>query len=363
MAGRQYLWRGAAVACSVALGMTTLSAQSAPAAKSRGTAAAKSTATGTADAGTWKMERTPDGHPDMQGVWANNTVTPLERPEVWKDKKTLSEAEIKELQAVAAQIYDNDGDAQFGEDLIRAILQKITKPGSYDPGTGNYNQFWIVGRDWHDRRTSLLTDPADGKLPPMVPAAKARREKDRETRKAHAFEDPEMFPTGERCVNFGVPRIGAGYNSYFSIVQSANYVTVMAEMAHDARIIPTDGRPHAPKAIRNWNGDSRGHWEGDTLVIDTTNFSSKSDFMGSRENLHLIEKFTRVSKDILNWEITVDDPSTWTKPWTMMIPLARKDELIYEYACHEANESMEGMLKGHRYEEKQKSSSNTTGSR
>ena len=337
----------AVVALGIAASMATLTAQSAP-----GTAKAAT--------GKWVVERTADGHPDMQGVWANNTVTPLERPEAWKDKKTLTDAEIRELQTVAQQIYDNDGDAQFGEDLIEAVLQRITKPGSYDPGTGNYNQFWIVGRDWHDRRTSLLVDPADGKLPAMLPAAKERRERERAERKAHAFEDPETFPPGERCVNFQVPRLGAGYNSYFQIVQSPGHVAVMAEMAHDARIIPTDGSPHAPAIVRRWNGDSRGRWEGDTLVVDTTNFSTKTDFMGAHENLHLIEKFTRVSKDILNWEITVDDKTTWTRPWTIMIPLARKDELIYEYACHEANESIPGMLKGHRYEERQQKPTGTT---
>lgn len=310
---------------------------------------------------TYVPERTADGHPDFQGVWANNTVTPLERPDVWKDKATLTEGDIAQLQSVAKQIYDNDGDAQFGEDLIEAILAKITKPGSYDPGTGNYNQFWIVGRDWHDRRTSLLVDPPNGKMPPMLPEAQKRRADERAHREKHAFEDPETFPPGERCVNFQAPRVSAGYNSYFQITQSPKHVVIMAEMAHDARIVPTDGRPHLPKSIQMWNGDSRGRWDGDTLVIDTTNFSPKSNFMGARENLHIIERFTRVSKDVLNWEITVEDKTTWTRPFTLMIPLARKDELIYEYACHEANESMEGMLKGHRYEEKQAEAKKTSG--
>ncbi len=137
------------------------------------------------------------------------------------------------------------------------------------------------------------------------------------------------------------------------IVQSPGYVMIMNEMAHDARVVPLDGRPHADGRIRVWNGDSRGRWEGDTLVIDTTNFSAKSEFMGAHQNLHLTERFRRVSADVLEYEFTVDDPTTWTRPWTAMIPLARKDELIYEYACHEGNEAIPDMLRGHRFEERQ----------
>jgi hypothetical protein len=301
----------------------------------------------------WKAPRTADGHPDFQGVWANNTVTPLQRPKQWEGKTRLTEAEIAELQTFAAQIVENDGDAQFGDGFILAVLNKIAKPGSYDPATGNYNQFWVVARDWHDRRTALITDPADGKLPPMTPEAQMRRAREVEHRRAHAFEDPEVFPLGERCVNFGVPRLQAGYNSYIQVIQSPGYVTILSEMAHDARIIPLDGRPHADARIRPWNGDSRARWDGDTLVIDTTNFSPKSDFMGSHENLHLTERFRRPSADILEYEITVDDPTTWTRPWTAMIPLKHKDELIYEYACHEGNEAIPDMLRGHRFEERQ----------
>ena len=301
----------------------------------------------------WTAARTTDGHPDLQGVWANNTVTPLQRPKQWEGKSTLTDAEVAELQAFAAQITDNDGDAQFGDGFIMAVLNRIAKPISYDPGTGNYNQFWVVERDWHDRRTSLIVDPPDGHLPTMTAEGQKRRAAEIEHRKAHAFEDPESFSLGERCVNFGVPRTQAGYNSYFQIVQTPAYVMIMSEMAHDARVIPLDGRPHLPPAVRVWNGDSRGRWEGDTLVIDTTNFSSKSDFMGAHENLHLTERLRRVAADILEYEFTVDDPSTWTAPWTAMIPLKLKNELIYEYACHEGNEAIPNMLRGHRYEERE----------
>jgi hypothetical protein len=301
----------------------------------------------------WKACRTPDGHPDFQGVWANNTVTPLQRPKQWEGKTRLTDAEVAELQKFAQQIRENDGDAQFGDGFILAVLNRIAKPTSYDPGTGNYNQFWVVDRDWHDRRTSVITDPPDGKLPPQTPEGQKRRAAEIARRREHAFEDPEVFPLGERCVNFGIPRVQAGYNSYIQIIQSPGYVTILSEMAHDARIIPMDGRPHLDARLRSWNGDARGHWDGDTLVVDTTNFSSKSEFMGAHDNLKLTEKFTRVSEDILNYEFTVDDPTMWTRPWSGMIPLKLKHELIYEYACHEGNEAIPDMLRGHRFEERE----------
>ena len=302
---------------------------------------------------THALLRTPDGHPDFQGVWANNTVTPLQRPKQWEAKARLTDADVSDLQKFAAQIVENDGDAQFGDGFILAILNRIANPVSYDPGTGNYNQFWLVERDWHDRRTSLIIDPPTGKLPPLTPEGQKRRAAEIEHRKTHAFEDPEVFPLGERCVNFGIPRLQAGYNSYLQIVQSPGYVTIVNEMAHDARIIPLDGRPHLPDHVRVWNGDSRGHWEGDTLVIETTNFSPKSDFMGSHEHLRLTEKLTRTSPEILNYEFTVHDATMWTAPWTAMIPLKHKNEAMYEYACHEGNQAIPNMLQGHRFEERE----------
>ena len=186
----------------------------------------------------------------------------------------------------------------------------------------------------------------------MTPEGQKRRTAEVEHRRAHAFEDPEVFPLGERCVNFGIPRVTAGYNSYIQIVQSPGYIMIMSEMAHDARIIPLGDRPHLDSRIRVWNGDSRAHWEGDTLVIDTTNFSPKSEFMGSHDTLHLTERLTRVGPEILNYEFTVNDPTMWTAPWTAMIPLKHKNEAIYEYACHEGNEAIPNMLRGHRYEER-----------
>ena len=197
-------------------------------------------------------------------------------------------------------------------------------------------------------------------------AAAKKRAEEMEYKKAHAFEDPELFPLGERCVHFGLPRIGAGYNSYLQIVQTRDYLMIMNEMAHDARIIPIDNRPRIGDKAKQWNGESRAHWEGDTLVVETKHFSPKADllYMGTAENLTLTERFSRHSADVLNYEFTMNDPTTWTRPWTAMIPLKAKDEQIFEYACHEANTSLRDMLRGHRYEEQQsKAGARTSSSR
>jgi hypothetical protein len=167
----------------------------------------------------------------------------------------------------------------------------------------------------------------------------------------------------ERCITFGIPDTLAGYNSYYQFVQSPNYIGILSERIHDVRIIKLDGSPHAPSTVRTWLGDSRGHWDGDTLVVDTTNFSAESSFRGSDENLHLIEKFTRVSPTTLNYEFTIDDPTVWTRTWTAMIPLKRSNDQIYEYACHEGNYALPGVLAGARMQEKAAVKSNTTASR
>jgi hypothetical protein len=286
----------------------------------------------------WVMARTADGHPDFHGVWANNTVTPLQRPKQWEGKERLTDAEIAELQTFAAQIVENDGDAQFGDGLILAVLNRISNPKSYDPGTGNYNQFWLVDRDWHDRRTALITDPRDGRIPAMTPAAQQKRAAEIEQRRAHAFEDPEVFPLGERCVNFGIPRLQAGYNSYLQIVQAPGYVTIMNEMAHDARIIPLDGRPHLDDRIRVWNGDSRGHWDGDTLVIDTNGIRDDMwlDIQGSpiTESARVTERLKRLNFGVMQVEIAVNDPKAYTRPWSVTIEMAvQVDTQMLEEIC------------------------------
>jgi hypothetical protein len=317
-----------------------------------------------AGSASYKVPRTPDGHPDLQGVWSNNSVTPLQRPKQWADKKFLTDQELADLKRATAEVIEGGGDAVFGDGLVLAALDKIKNPISYDPGTGNYNHFWMVERDVEDRRTSLIVDPPTGVLPPITDAARQRQDEQTRQREQSPSDNPEDRPLGERCVNFGVPKMGAGYNSYYQIVQTPGHVVFMSEMAHDARIIPVDSRPHVNKNVRLWNGDPRGRWEGDTFVVESTNFSTKSEFRGSRENLHLVERFTRVGPDTLSYEITVTDSSVWTKPWTAMIPLKRTDDLIYEYACHEGNyRSMEGSLKGTRTLEQEAAAAGKTTSR
>ena len=216
-----------------------------------------------------------------------------------------------------------------------------------------YNQFWLVERDLNNR-TSLVIDPPDGRIPGLTPAAQQAQQERAAYREAHPADGPEDRRLGERCVNFGVPKLGAGYNAYRQIVQTPDYVTIYHEMAHDVRLIPLDGRPHVGEGIRQWNGDPRGHWEGDTLVVETTNFSPKSNFNrgGAAENRHLVERFTRVGPYILNYEATITDPTTWTRPWTVLIPLKKSEDAIYEYACHEGNYGMKGILAGHRAQER-----------
>jgi hypothetical protein len=300
-------------------------------------------------ADTWAPPRTPDGQPDLQGVWANNNATPLERPKQLAGRAVLTDEELTALKAKATELFHGDGDAAFGDSVFEAALADAQNFTSRDAGTGNYNHFWLVERDW-DNRTSLIADPPDGRLPPLTPEAEQRRAAAAGSRQRPAA-GPEDRSLSERCITFGVPRLGAGYNSYYQIFQSRDHVVLAMETIHDARVIPLDGRPHAPQAIRQWHGDSRGRWEGDTLVIDTTNYSPKSNFMGSTESLHIIERFTRVRPDVLKYEITVDDPKTWIRPWTAMIPLRRGEDKIYEFACHEGNEGMVGILSGARAQE------------
>ena len=300
-------------------------------------------------AGSWSPPRTADGQPDLQGVWANNDATPLERPAQFADKAVLSDAELADLQRRVAEVLDG-GDAVFGDDLIRSALAGGTEFRSFDRDTGNYDQQWLVARPVGNR-TSLVIDPPDGRLPPLTPAAAARAQAQAAYRFAHPADGPEDRSLSERCITYGLPNLLAGYNSYYEILQAPDHIVIHTEMIHEARIVPLDARPHVGGDIRLWHGDSRGRWEGDTLVIDTTNFSPTSHFRGAAENLHLVERFTRVDPETIHYDVTIDDPTTWTRPWTVRIRLQRTDERIFEYACHEGNLGMEGILSGHRVEE------------
>jgi hypothetical protein len=303
----------------------------------------------------WTAPRTVDGQPDLQGVWDNNNATPLERPKELAGRAFLTEQEVAALKKKAAELFDNgNSDAAFGDSVFESVLANVkgTKAGfkSTDGGTGDYSSVWTVARDW-DNRTSLITDPSDGRLPPMTPQAE---EKQRAAAAAgrRRPSGPEDRSLSERCITYGSPQLVAGYQSYYQIVQTSTSVVVLTEMIHDARIIPLDGRPHLPPNIQTWLGDARGHWEGDTLVVDTTNFKPGAFRNVSTEKLHVVERFTRTGADTLRWQLTIDDPGAWTKPWTAMIPLRPSKKAVYEYACHEGNYGLESILAGARREDK-----------
>ena len=287
----------------------------------------------------WTPPRAADGRVDLQGVWANNAATPLERPDSLADKATFTDEELASLRESAQRLFGGGDDAAFADGVFNAVLADVDKNVSRDGGTGNYSSVWMVDREF-EHRTSLITDPQNGKLPALTPTAEVRIEVAAEYRRAHPADGPEDLSRQVRCITYGIPRVGglgAGYNSYYQIFQTPDYVVMLGEMIHDARVIPISDMPHIGDAVRQWHGDSRGHWEGDTLVVETTNYSPSSDYRGAAEHLHLIERFTLAGPDKLHYEITVTDATTWTRPWTAMVPLTRSEDALFEYACHEGN--------------------------
>jgi hypothetical protein len=293
----------------------------------------------------WTAPRTLDGQPDMQGIWSNAVLTPLERPADLKDQEffTKEEAAAYVKRMIEQGNKDRRDGAGTDADVARA-----------------YNDFW-----W-DRgtsivrtlRTSLITNPPDGRIPPLTVAAEKRAAVLKEARQSHPADGPEDRPLMERCIlinSAGPPMSPSAYNNNYQVVQTANTFVILNEMIHDARVIPLDGSPHVPDGIRLWMGDSRGHWDGDTLVIDTTNFTDRTPFHGSGANLHLTERFTRTDPETLLYEYTIDDPESFTKPWSAAIPSVRTAGPILEYACNEGNYGMTGLLSAARSEEKKKS--------
>ncbi len=301
----------------------------------------------------WTPPRTADGRIDLNGVWANNAATPLERPDSLAGKAAFSDEEVAQLRVAAERLFGGGDDAAFADGVFNAVLADVEKNVSGDGGTGNYSSVWMVDREF-ENRTSLITDPPDGKVPALTPEAEARIEAVRVYREAHPADGPEDRTRQVRCVTYGIPRVGglgAGYNSYYQIFQTPDHLVMLGEMIHDARVIPIGDMPHADDDIRLWHGDSRGHWDGDALVVETTNYSPKSGYRGSAENLHLIERFTLGGPGRLHYEITVSDPTTWTQPWTAMVPMSQSDDPLFEYACHEGNIGMAGILGGARADE------------
>lgn len=298
--------------------------------------------------GDWQLPRTIDGHPDFQGVWENNTITPVERPEVFGDKEILTDEDVAFLRRRLAEITAAGADALFGEGVLAAAF--AGEIVSYDPTTGNYDSQWMVDRTIH-RRTSQIIDPPDGKYPPRTERAIAAARELREHREAHPADTWLDRHLGERCVSFGAPRLGSGYNSYQQIVQTRDTVAIIQEMAHDVRIIPLVAKPHVDANIQLWHGDSRGWWDGDTLVIETTNYSAQSSSGPDTVKKVNVERLTRISESEILYQFTSNDPGTFTAPYTREITFDKTPDKIYEYACHEGNYGMMNILSGHRAEE------------
>jgi hypothetical protein len=282
------------------------------------------------------LPRTPWGHPDLQGVWTNSTTTPLERPASMAERATLTDEEFARLAAQAASPEDGP-------------------PRAGDPGT--YNAFWL-DKGGPTRQTSLITNPTNGRLPPLLPAA-AAEQKAVATIRTNPPSGPEDTSLSERCVTRGMPAamIPGYYNHNYQIVQTKDYVVLLVEMIHDMRVIPLDGRPHLPSNVSQWLGDPRGHWEGDTLVVETTNVREIKELrpshtvFGGSANTRVVERFRRIDADNMEYQFTVTDPQTFTAPWTASTPMHREAFPIFEYACHEGNHALPNMLRGARKQE------------
>jgi hypothetical protein len=345
--------------------------------------------TGTSAAKPYTPPRLPDGHPNLQGNYDVATMTPVERsPGVTKLVLTKEEAAAMEQYEAQRQVKNdapldpNRGAPPVGgEDTQpKSYLEFLEKIGG--GVVGGYNNFWLAGGTKiitvnGEKRSSIVVDPPDGKIPPMKAEAKDRNaalrrrtvspdasESASAQGPAGAFDDPELRPLAERCLlgfnsTSGPPTLpNYFYNNLKQIVQTPTTVMILNEMVHDARVIRIGGE-HLPKTIRRWNGDSVGRWEGDTLVVDTTNFTSKTQFQGASEDLHVVERFTRVDPKTLLYRFTVEDPTTWERPWTGEYPWVATDEKLYEYACHEGNYSLENMLRGARAKDKEEAEKKT----
>ncbi len=297
--------------------------------------------------------RTPDGHPDISGVWDFRTVTPLERPEEFADQAFLSEEEVAAYAAerVRESNADRDREERKLETTDRGLVNGTRE--SRDLALA-YNDFWWDRGDSvvETRRTSLVVDPPNGRIPALTEAAEARAAERLRVNQRPSW-GPEDRPLGERCItgfNSGPPMLPAAYNMNVQIFQTAEHVVILNEMVHNARIVPLDGSGHG--TVPMWTGVSRGHWDGDTLVVETKNFLRETSFRNSSENLHLVERFRRMSDDVLVYSFTVTDPTTWTQPWSVELPMRRSDLPLFEYACHEGNYGMDGTLTGARAVEK-----------
>jgi hypothetical protein len=285
--------------------------------------------------------RTPDGRPDLQGFWTNSTYVPLERPrDVTKEYYTPAEAE---------------------EAITRAAAREAeqTEPGTTADVHYDFSQFGLDRSQStfaKNLRTSLVVDPPDGRIPPVNAEGQKRAAERAAARKAMGgqYDSVQNMPIGSRCIimgGAGPPLMNAGYNANYQIVQSPGHVMILTEMIHDVRIIPLDDGPLPPQAVRQWTGISRGRWDGDTLVVETTNYNGKNPFRGASENMKVTERFTRVADDMIDYTFTIEDPATWDRSWTAEAPLAKTGGPIFEFACHETNYGIANILAGARAED------------
>jgi len=304
----------------------------------------------------WTPPRTVDGQPDLQGVWTMATFTPLERPKNLAGKEFFTEGEAAEL----TKLLTADGVdplartalAADDEEELRDRIRQSKENIHYD------NAVWLTERrskGLSTRRTSLIVEPSDGRLPALTAEARAREaERSRTSRflveniAKQSYDSHETRTLQERCLVWrheGPPMLPPSYNDRLQIFQAPGYVVIQQEMSNNAvRIVPLDGRPHLPPSIRQWPGDSRGRWEGNTLLVETVNFNDRTHFQGSSERLRVVERFTRVDADTIRYTFTVEDASSWTKPWSAEIPLTKADGLLYEYGCHEGNHDLTNIL-------------------
>jgi hypothetical protein len=298
----------------------------------------------------WTTPRTPDGKPDISGTFTFSTITPLQRPDALAGKDTLTVQEAAEFEATENK--------RLNRDLFDP--EKGAPSAGYAPraqgGVLSYNEFWYErgSQMTKDKRTSLVVDPPNGRVPFTEATMKRNAENGRKSNSgfAESYTDRSL---ADRCImgfNSGPPMVSSAYNNNLQILQIPGYVVILNEMIHNTRIIPTDGRPHG--TLRQYAGDSRGRWEGETLVVDTTNFLRETSLAGSTANTHLVEKFTRVDKDTIKYEFTVTDSTAYTRPWSVEMPLSRTDAQLYEYACHEGNYGLYDIMAGQRAQEKTK---------
>jgi len=328
--GRSMNHRGLAAALTFAIGVSVASAQ--------------------LGGQSYKAPRTPWGHPDFQGLWSNDTFTPLQRPAAFAQKEFFTEEEAARLEKA---LTSSNVDPLAGN-LLANLLDGREDNDRVEQGKTDIhydNALWLTEKNRKglaSLRTSLIFDPPTGRIPALTPEAQKREAARAAALKGRQFDDPESRTLAERCIIWpheGPPLIPAPYNANLEIFQTPNFVIVVQEIIHNARIIPLDGRPHIPAAMKQLSGDSRGHWEGETLVVDSTNFTGKTRFQNSTETLHVTERFTRTDANTIDYRFTAEDPNTWTRAWSGAIPMTKTDNRLFEYACAEGNHDLVNRLR------------------